>query len=306
MISFKDFDALSESEITKDILAAEPPADEEYVGQIVRSFLALTEEDGDLGAAFSVASGCVLIRIFDMGRYSFVYPIAICEDADEAEAVEALRAYAVREEIPFRLTDVPSEALGELLCGYRHAQLDAEDAERGSYTVEILNELMLLDGPAELSSGELTLSLLSEADAESYGALCRDAEVCRYWGYDYSGDTEAPTDEYFYSEAIGEYHRCVSLPLAVRLGGLFIGEAVIHAFDFRGGAELGFRLASAWQGKGYGRRTLEAAVALAKKIGLIRLRMRAMAENLRSVKLLSSYADGVADGDAVIYDIELL
>ena len=46
---------------------------------------------------------------------------------------------------------------------------------------------------------------------------------------------------------------------AVRLDGKLIGEAVLYHFDWRGGAELGCRIAPAYAGHGYGTEAFAAA-----------------------------------------------
>lgn len=304
MISFKELNEDNAREVLAYVKERAPEADTEYAEEIIGAFVNLAEE-GDRGFGITVAAGCLLARVFDMGRYSFVYPIALCEESDEAVAADEIRAYAVKEELPLVFTDVPAECVGELICGFRHAQADAADPERDSYTVEILNELMLSDGECGVVHGELTLSPLCEEDTAEYAALCRDGEVNKYWGYRYESDCECPADGYFLSEALGEYNRGIALSLAVRLGEVLIGEAVLHAFDYKGGAELGFRLATKWQGKGFGRRTLEAAVGIARKIGLVRLGMRVMNENEVSKHLLSSYAEGKVCDGITYYEIEL-
>ena len=303
MRSFKELLPDNCEELVR-FLVNNPDDDIDYAMEICNSLCDNIDEDM-CRMAISYASGCLLVRVFDMGRYSFIYPLPLSETADINEAIDAVREYAVHEELPLCFTDTPREELGVLFSGFRHARVDTSEDDCDSFTVEIQNELMLLDEAPETVHGEISLSLLCDDDMQNYGALCRDEKINEFWGYKYSDDTDSPTDEYFYTEAIGEYKRSVSLPLAVRLGGILIGEAVFHAFDYRGGAEVGFRLAEKWQGKGFGKKILEASVGIAIRIGLRELRARVMKENTRSVALMSQFAEPIEQGGTVCYKFDL-
>ena len=61
--------------------------------------------DDDVEFAISFSSGCALIRVFDMGRYSFMFPYEICADANPHGAISDMSEYAMREEIPFVVCD---------------------------------------------------------------------------------------------------------------------------------------------------------------------------------------------------------
>lgn len=80
------------------------------------------------------------------------------------------------------------------------------------------------------------------------------------WGYDWHKDYDgSPMEEYFLSVAREDFRlrRCVNF--AVRLGGDFIGEAVLYNPDWQGGMELGCRIAPAYAGCGYGTEAFAAA-----------------------------------------------
>ncbi|MBD9247390.1 MAG: GNAT family N-acetyltransferase, partial [Clostridiales bacterium] len=63
-----------------------------------------------------------------------------------------------------------------------------------------------------------------------------------------------PTVEVHISDvsAREDFRRRQAVNFAVRLDGKLIGEAVLYHFDWRGGAELGCRIAPAYAGHGYG------------------------------------------------------
>ena len=76
-------------------------------------------EGEDIEYAVTVYESCLIVRIFDMGRYLFVYPCELSENSDVRAAIDAVREYAVREEIPLVFVDTPGYALSEF-AGYRH------------------------------------------------------------------------------------------------------------------------------------------------------------------------------------------
>ncbi len=303
MLSFKPLDESCIFNITERARGACASLDEEYLAEALYSFLSFKDEDIECCADF--AHGCLLVRIFDMGRYSFVYPISVAFDSDESAAVLSLRDYALREEIPLILTDVPLEGVTTLASNFRHTCFDATDEL--SYRATVMSEIALRDGVPSLLGERIELSQLRPEDTAAYARLCRDENVNKYWGYDYRSDIEENvSDDYFLHEAQSEYNRSVALTLAARLDGEFIGDAVLYAFDLCGGAEIGFRLLPEWQGKGLGGELVETLCDYAKRLGLLRLRAEVMKENTRSVRLLCGLGhEFSSDNDKNIFDIEL-
>ena len=305
MISFKLLDAQSHDEIL-DSLSANFAEDElEYAREIASSFLELSEEDEDVEVGICIAHGCVLVRIFDMGRYSFVYPISVSEGADTGLALGEVRAYAVREEVPLVLTDIPRDEVTVLLTAARHITLDASDREGEFYRAEFKQECMLLEDVPFVSDGELTLGELSESDVSDMARLARSEEVNRYWGYDFREDAPDAEDGYFYETARADEACGQALTLALRLGEEYIGEVVLHAFDYLGGAEMGIRILPEWQGRGLGARALKLTFDVARAVGLLRIYGSVMRENERSVSMLEKYMDIFSDGDIARFVREL-
>ena len=278
MISFRILTEDTEREITNDILATIPEADIEEIGDIFFSFYCEAE------IAVAAAHGCMLIRIFD-DEYLFVYPIPLHDGADTLLAVDEIRLYTIKEEVPLIFLDVPSEELGSLMAAFSYAEALELDAERDSCTVIVQSEIGMLEAIPSESEGEISLSALRDSDCEEYTRLARDKAVNKYWGYDYSADMPDAEGADFLCVAEGELARGAALSLAVRYRDSFIGEAVIYAPDLRGGAECAIRLLPEYQGRGFGTIALSLLIRIARDIGIIILRARVLNENKASLAL---------------------
>ena len=305
MISFKLISDGIRKEFAEPLIKGESDIDAEYLFEVLSSFESLSEEDVECAVSFS--HGCLLVRIFDMGRYSFVYPIAVCEAADEQTALDEIRAYSVKEEIPLIITDIPAEAAGNLFPIFRHVMLDGEDSECASYRATVLSELAMIDEIEPFCKDNFTLSMLEAEDSQDFARLCKDKSVNEFWGYDYRDDVGCDVhDDYFLNEAMSEYNRSTALTLAARLDGRFIGDAVFHSFDLQGGADVGFRLLPEYQGQGLGRVLVESITKYAATLGLVTLIARVKRENVKSVSLLRSVADSFVESDGIlIFEINL-
>jgi RimJ/RimL family protein N-acetyltransferase len=287
MISFKIINADNREEIIKE-LCSSIPGEAETVNEII--FGLDLDGDNDIEYGICLFLDCIILRIFDMGRYLFVFPYAVCEDADLRGAIDAVGEYAMREEISLTFCDVPCECLS-LFSGYRHMDVDAEDEEGECYRVRIKRESDLIDEVPEAEHGRVKLNALSEADIADYAALCKDKNVNKYWGYDYSEDVHDPSDRYFYENAHLEFVSGASVSFAIKYEDRFIGEAIIYAFDGKGSAEFAIRLLPAFHGMGLGREGVRAICNAARKLGLIKLYSKVMKDNLPSVGMLKKVTD---------------
>ena len=287
MISFKIINEDNRGEIIKDLCSI-IPEQAETVNEII-SGLDL-DSDNDIEYGICLFSGCVIIRIFDMGRYLFVFPYDVSEDANLRCAIDAVGEYAMREEIPLTFSDVPCECLS-LFSGYRHMDVDAEDENAESYRIRIKRESDLIEEIPEIELGRVKLNALSEDDITDYALLCKDENVNKYWGYDYSADVKEPSDRYFYENARMDFASGASISLAVRYDARFVGEGIIYAFDGKGGAEFAIRLLGEYQGMGLGTEGVRAISRAGFKIGLVKLYAKVMSENLSSVNMLKKVAD---------------
>ena len=299
MISFKPI--CDGADIASLVGVEIPKEEQEYVAEILSSLV----DSEDVEYAVSFAAGCLLLRIFDTGRYLFAFPFEIGADADLEAAISLIGEYAMREELPLVFVDVPREAL-PLLSVYRHMNLDAEDAEGESFRVAVKTECALCDQIPEVSVGRVTLTPIFEADIADFARLCRDEEVNKFWGYDYREDISAPADEYFYENASLEFKRGLSISSAIRVDGVFAGEATLYAFDGKGGAEFATRLLPEFWGRGLGTESTRAAMEMARRIGLITLTSRILEANEASISMLSKITnDSRDDGDAILFIVKL-
>ena len=300
MISFK---ALTEKNI-EEIVMSLAPTDEIY-GEFLELAYSLDLTLDDVEFALSFSHGCALVRIFDMGRYSFLYPFAMTDSADAASALSDIAEYAMREEIRLVCDDVPKECVGDFLS-FRHIDVDACDTEGESFRITVKTECELMGDVPDVTFGRIELNALTEDDISEYARLSKDKDVNRLWGYDYSDDVSDPDDSYFYETAISEIAAGISVSMAIRCEGYFVGEAVLYAFDGRGGAEFAIRLLPEWQGKGLGTESVRAICAAAAEIGLIRLTSRIMKANYASIRMLEKITDErEVRGEEVVFYIEL-
>lgn len=281
--------------------------DDEMTAGILESFLEIATEGVEV--AVSAAHGELLVRIYDDGRYSFVFPIEISEDTDTDAALLELAAYTVKELIPFYLTDTPREELDRLRCLFSHIDARAYDEDEDSFVALVYSECDMLDDVPTVSKGGITLSRITERDMAAYAAVCRSDEVNKYWGYDYKDDEQNADAGYFLRVAESEFARGIALSLAIREGTAdapMLGEAVVFDFDFRGGAKVALRLLPEFWARGIGSRTLEALIELAGKIGLSQLYAEVRLENLRSLRMMEKYMERKEDvGDRAQFSLSL-
>lgn len=295
MLSFKLLSEESFDEIL-DILSP-VTGDREITSDILDSFLDIAAEGCEVGV--SAISGELLVRIFDDGRYSFVYPIEIGEETDTDSALIALSEYSVREMIPFCLTDTPREEIDRIRALFPHTEARAYDDDIDSFVVLIYSECDLIDGVPAIAGDGIVLDSITDLDTARYAELCRSEAVNRYWGYDFREDNADATDDYFLSVAMSELSRGVALSFAIREcdGTELIGEAVIYGFDFRGGASFAIRLLPDYQGRGLGSSALSALIGVAREIGLMRLGTEIMLENIPSIKMTEKQLERLPDRD---------
>ncbi len=244
--------------------------------------------------------GYLLIRVFDMGRYYFISPYQIAENADPSNVIPALMQYTAFEEIPLVVTEVEESAM-RLFSGYRHLSLDASDPECTSYTVRVQTECELVDEIPEKSWGRVDLNEISEDDIPLFAALSKDENVNNYWGYNYSAEIKDPSDRYFYDVACGEFASGAALNFAVRYGGTLVGHAVLYAFDGKGGAELAIRISAEKQRQGIASAAFRLLAEAAAEMGLVRLRASVMRENIPSLRFFNKFMRRVREDMETVF-----
>ncbi len=175
--------------------------------------------------------------------------------------------------------------------GLRTSKLQYLPSERAAKNrLELRNELWNLEEIGTVETPRLTMTALRDEDQAAYNALCLDDERNRLWGYDYREDLVGElTEDHFLRMAREDFKNRQAVNFAVRLEGKLIGEAVLYRFDYKGGAELGCRIAPEYAGFGYGREAFSAVADWALySLGLGAVVAKCSRENEASYKMLSS------------------
>jgi len=280
MLSFNapiDYAALSADELS-------------YLNELLRDTKDMFDEECEI--SYAVSNLCLIPRIFELGKYSFIFPIALSERANGLAALFEVNEYAMREEIERVFTFVPWECLSLFTKHFRHLDIDAEDFLSENFRVKIKTECELLEKIPSFDFGTLSLTEISENDFDAYARLVRNVDVNKYWGYDFRTDfSENVPDSFFIENARLEFARGTALALAVRDGDKFIGEIALYAFDGMGGAEFAIRLLPEYQGLGLASRALEALFEYSKTIGLTRLFAFVDKRNAPSLKFCARHME---------------
>lgn len=257
--------------------------------------------DEDSEIAYCTACGCLLIRIRQWGRYSFLYPFKLQDAANEMLAISELERYAMREELPLVISDIPVEALGEVIIGYRHLDVDAMDSECQSYSIAVKTECMLAGQIPCVSFQRVTLCALAEEHTEAYAALWRDEETNALFGYSYREDFGEVDDEHFIATAREEFARGIAMNFAVTQDGAFIGDAMLYNFDGRGGAHFALRLLPSARGRGLSHDVVLAIIEAAHELTLTHLYAECKTENAPSAALLNKHMSLLGESEGVMH-----
>ena len=120
-----------------------------------------------------------------------------------------------------------------------------------------------------LKGKKVTLDKITEEDKALYYKLCYAKALNKYWGYDYKKDIPNPTEEAFFNAQRIDFKNKNCLSLAIRNKTReFMGEVVLHHFDYEGKVELGVRLLKKYHGNGYATEAISLAIKYAEKLGL--------------------------------------
>lgn len=279
--------------VLQRVTAKCPDCDFEYIGEILGE---LSELDDGCEYAVSVCDGCLLIRVYDE-EYYFLYPEPVCEVYDVFGAIESVRLYTVREEIPLVISEIPRDEADSVADLFSNSEI-YDDGDM-LCTVRAQSEIMLLEELPSVSGERISLIPLCDDDKAEYARLCTDADTNLYWGYDCFEDNPDPDDSYFVQSAIGELSRGIAASYSVRFNGEFIGEALFYAFDLRGSAECALRLLPKYRGRGLSRECIELICESAARIGLKQLYATVDDRNTPSIKLFEKTFDIIEQKDGI-------
>ena len=179
--------------------------------------------------------------------------------------------------------------------------LPCELGDKFSFTVK--TELETLSKVPKLSTKRLTLDEFEQSDKAAYNAICLDDQRNRWWGYDYRKDLHGElTEDYFLDVVRQDFAARRAINFAVRLDGKCIGEAVLYNCDWRGGMELGCRIALDYAGNGYGTEAFAAVADWALyRLGLAKVVAKCYHENGSSYRMLSACMRKVGEDETFDY-----
>ncbi len=250
-------------------------------------------------AACCFFDGILILRLFDGEGYFFsLYKTE--ERAALINAIEQIREYAIKEEIGLTFKNIAPSELGVLLSAFDYAEIVSQDRQRLFYTVRIQSEAMRLCELPRVLGERITLAEIGEKDAPDYERLCMEESALEFWGYDYRLDGDIP-DGYFYNMQRAEFERGTSLTLGAYMSGKLIGEGSFYAFDYKGGAEIAFRLLPEYRGQGLGRELLELLLSVAEELSLSAVYATVNKNNTVSLRLLSDYMDTVSSDGEILH-----
>lgn len=170
------------------------------------------------------------------------------------------------------------------------------------YDVSVKTELAAWEKIPTLHTDRLILSALGENDRKLYNRLCLDDERNRYWGYDYRTDCPDPNEEYFLAETRKDFGTRTAVNWGIRADGKLVGEAVLYDFDYHGGAQVGIRLLSDREGRGFGGEALSAVLHTALyDLGLSVVYAKCFRENVRSQRMLAAHMDRAGEDENYFY-----
>lgn len=249
--------------------------------------------EGDRLCALALGERCgeTLIIHIEKALYSYegIYPTLVQEFA---LAFAGTAKYINRED------DASNRGLRTSKLQYNPIKLAPK------YYFEPQNELLCnVKEVPTLKTQRLTLSAITCADKKAYNELILDADRNRFWGYDDVGGVDGNIDENtFVSIAHRDFDNCTAVNFAIRLDDIFIGEAVLYNFNYRGDAELGCRIAKDYGGNGYGTEAFAAVADWALyQVDLNRVVAKCYKENAASFKMLSAVMKKTGEDETFFY-----
>lgn len=225
------------------------------------------DTDESFSVAVCLCHGTLLCRRCFDGAYEFTLPYPYRDGADTEAALCALEEYARLQEIPLVYTDLCVDDLDALCERYMHPRVHAlpiEDGDTPLYLLEVLTEAMSIEHVPTLRGESVTLRAPQREDMSAYGRLCRDDSILAVWGYDFREDYPDATDEDLFTLTERDFQQGTTLPFFIYYCDRFVGEALLYAFDGRGGAECAIRILPEYRRRGIARETLSILLSYAR------------------------------------------
>jgi RimJ/RimL family protein N-acetyltransferase len=162
------------------------------------------------------------------------------------------------------------------------------------YFFEVNNPIDLNDTLPLFFSNRLLFVPMEEADKQGYFDLVSDAEVNRYWGYDYHQDLQPGEElnpDFFYRDVLKDFREKQGWTYMIKskVDERLLGSLDLYDFQDDGSAEIGCRFFAFAQHQGYGKETLRALIAFAfTTLGLRALRTESFPQNASSIAMISA------------------
>lgn len=262
----------------------------DLLDEAVEIILGLAESmHEESSVAFAYLDEVLYARIFDGERYVFPLPFMLTDSADATGACINLASYSTKYMIPLIISDVPRDEVDFILSVFPHVDAYTYEDDDDSFFIKVNNECDMLEHVPTVELDGITLDELTEGDKDAYALLCSDRELNKYWGYDVDVDNPDMDADFYLDVAKSEMEEGIALALAIREGGVFVGEATVYGFDYRGSASIAVRVLPAYHSRGIGSRATKALIELARGMGLTHLCAEIYEENVGSVKMTSKY-----------------
>lgn len=278
--------------------------DRDELVEVLDAFRFMEQEGDDVAVCF--LSGALFIRIFDADGYHFPLPVALTDGCRAEDTLTLLSEYAVREMVPLVITEVPREEVRSVLDVFPSVDGWTYEDDDDLFILRVMNECSrLCELPARRGDG-VALAPIGAKHLSRYAELCRSNDVNRYWGYDVREDNVENTDEFFLEVIDREFRAGTAVTLGIFVSDELVGEGVLYAFDYRGGASVGLRLLPEYWGRGLGSAALGQLILLADELGISTLRAEVMEENERSLAMTRRLMREISrDGQRVYFSLKL-
>ena len=177
---------------------------------------------------------------------------------------------------------------------------------RSKNTLRIGTAFCKITSPVSIKTENLLIREFCDDDTDDYYKLASDVELNRYWGYDYRDDVKGtPEKDYFINTVRELIARHEEYPLCISLDGALIGEVTMHSFDHRNGVEVGVRLLTEYQNKGYGKEAVKGVCDYLKGVGVSVIKAKCYLENTPSKRTFEALGFKKTGKDERYYYFEL-
>ena len=187
--------------------------------------------------------------------------------------------------------------------GLRKSKLQYKPVELLSKNFFIVcNNITLINSLPNLQTPRLILTALETQYQDDYYNMVIDDQLNEFWGYDYRSDLNSNvlTSDYLYNEVKNDLRTNSNFSLIIidKMTKDFLGEIVLHNFNDRNHVEIGIRLITPQQGKGYARESMNAVLNyLFEEIGISSVFANCYKENKSSQNLFLSLGFKQLDSD---------